>query len=284
MKIFDNAKKLQQYIREEKKKGKIVGFVPTMGALHEGHLSLIREARKNNDIVVVSIFVNPLQFGPNEDYNKYPRPKDEDLEKCNLENVDIVFAPSENSFYEKPHFTYVEVENLSNKLCGKSRPGHFRGVCTVVLKLFNIVQPDNAYFGKKDFQQQVIIKKMVKDLSLPVNIVPMPIIREKDGIALSSRNKYLSDEERKDALLINKALKLATDLILKGETSSEKIKKLIIDTIVSGKNNKIDYVEIVDDTFLNKKNVIDKDTLIAVAVFTGSTRLIDNVHLADYIK
>lgn len=283
MKVFINSIELQNYIKLQKSNGKKIGFVPTMGALHEGHLSLIRRARKENDIVVVSVFVNPLQFGPNEDYTKYPRTRDNDIKKCSKEKVDIVFMPEESSFYEMPHFTYVEVIELSDKLCGKSRPGHFKGVCTVVLKLFNIVQPDNAYFGKKDFQQQVIIKKMVKDLSLPINIISMPIIRENDGLALSSRNKYLSNKERKDALFINKALKTAVDLIKKGEKNPVIIKNEIIKIIKKGNKNRIDYVEIVDDELLTEKNVIDKNTLIAIAVFTGSTRLIDNVHLKDII-
>jgi pantoate--beta-alanine ligase len=282
MEIIKEDYLLRNKLKELKYKGKKIGFVPTMGALHEGHISLIKKARKDNDIVVVSIFVNPLQFGPNEDFNKYPRPIEKDLNICNQNNVDFVFLPEVDNFYNDPHLTYVYVDQLQDKLCGKSRPGHFRGVCTVVLKLFNITIPDNAYFGKKDFQQQVIINKMVKDLSLDVNIIPMPIIRDKDGIALSSRNQYLSEEERKDAILINRALFSSLKLIENGETDSSKLIEHIKSEILKGKNNKIDYISIVDDKLLDAKNKVDENTLIAVAVFTGTTRLIDNIHLMDY--
>ncbi|MCX8058039.1 MAG: pantoate--beta-alanine ligase [Spirochaetes bacterium] len=284
MKVIKDIKEMKEYINNLKKNYNSIGFVPTMGALHEGHLSLIRRARNENDIVIVSIFVNPLQFGPNEDYNKYPRTFDSDSYLCEKEKVDIIFAPDENKFYEKEHLTYVYVNELSNYLCGKSRPGHFQGVCTVVNKLFNIIKPTRAYFGKKDYQQLIIIKKMVEDLSMDIEIISCNIVRELDGLALSSRNKYLSDDERLEALNIYKSLKYAKDKILNGEKNSDIIKKDIENILKSGKKTKIDYIEIVDKYSLKPKVLIDKDTLIAIACFVGSTRLIDNILIEDFIN
>ncbi len=283
MKIFSNSKEIQVEIFKLKLNEKKIGFVPTMGALHEGHLSLIREAKKSNDIVVVSIFVNPKQFGPKEDYSRYPRPHEEDKRLCEKEGVDYLFLPDENSFYLKDHLTYVEVEKLSNIHCGKSRPGHFRGVTTVVLKLFNIIQPDNAYFGKKDFQQLIIIKKMVEDLSLPINIIGCPIVRDYDGLALSSRNKYLSSQERKAAILISKSLFLAKENILNGINDLAAIYELIQNNLNSSPLIKIDYISIVDDLYLENKDKIDRNTVILIACFVGSTRLIDNLHCSDFL-
>ncbi len=283
MKIINNTREIQNEIINLKLKGKNIGFVPTMGALHEGHLSLIRASRKENDIVVVSIFVNPKQFGPNEDYSKYPRTHQEDIRLCENESVDFLFLPEENSFYTPDHLTYVEVEKLSNLHCGKSRPGHFRGVTTVVLKLFNIVQPDQAYFGKKDFQQFIIIKKMVEDLSFPINIVGCPIVRDTDGLALSSRNKYLNSEERKVALNLSQSLSLAKEKILNNVVEPFTIYDLINKKLSSNPLLKIDYIAIVDDRYLKDVEIIDKNTVILVACFVGKTRLIDNLHCSDFL-
>jgi pantoate--beta-alanine ligase len=279
--IIKDSEEIIELIKNYKTNFKTIGFVPTMGALHQGHLSLIRKARSENDIVVVSIFVNPLQFGPNEDYKKYPRDLQSDAFLCENENVDIIFAPDESSFYEKPHLTTITVKDLSEKLCGKSRPGHFDGVCTVVNKLFNIVKPNKAYFGKKDYQQLIIVKKMVEDLSMSVKIVPCNIVRDIDGLALSSRNKYLSKEEREEALNIYKSLMEAKELLQNGETNSDKIKKSIENILKSGKRTKIDYIEIVDKDNLNPVNIIDRNTIILIAAFVGTTRLIDNLIVED---
>ncbi len=281
--IIKESKIIQKELIELKKKNKKIGFVPTMGALHQGHISLIREAKKENDIVVVSIFVNPKQFGPNEDFSKYPRLHEQDSALCEKETVDFLFLPDEKSFYEPDHLTYVEVENLSNIHCGKTRPGHFRGVTTVVLKLFNIVQPDKAYFGKKDFQQLTIIKKMVKDLSLPIEIIGCPIIRDFDGLALSSRNKYLTEEERKSALSISKSLIKAKELILNKERNPEKIYKIIFNILNATPNLKIDYISIVDDKLLLPITKIENNSVILLACYVGTTRLIDNLHCQDFL-
>ncbi|MDO8735135.1 MAG: pantoate--beta-alanine ligase, partial [Elusimicrobiota bacterium] len=202
MRIFLNPQKIQKFIKKIKQQNKSIGFIPTMGALHQGHISLIRRARKENDIVAVSIFVNPSQFAPHEDLKKYPRPFEKDINICKSEGVDVIFAPMLKEMYPENYLAYITVEKLSDIMCGKFRPGHFRGVATIVAKLFNIVQPDRAYFGLKDFQQSVIVKKMVTDLNFPVKIITCPIVREKDGLALSSRNVYLSYEERKKALVL----------------------------------------------------------------------------------
>ncbi|NMC66705.1 MAG: pantoate--beta-alanine ligase [Spirochaetales bacterium] len=284
MEIIKDSKEMQDKILILKKRNTSIGFVPTMGALHEGHLSLIKQAKKENEIVVVSIFVNPKQFGPNEDYSKYPRVHDQDISLCDKESVDFIFLPQESTFYDPDHLTYVEVENLSNLHCGKSRPGHFRGVTTVVAKLFNIVQPDRAYFGKKDFQQLIIIKKMVEDLSFPIEIIGCPIVRDFDGLALSSRNKYLTTEERKIALKISQTLFRAKESILKNENDSQVIYNKIYEELNSTEGIKIDYISIVDDKFLQPVNIITKNTVILIACFVGSTRLIDNLHCSDFLN
>ncbi|HAX62355.1 MAG TPA: pantoate--beta-alanine ligase [Elusimicrobia bacterium] len=277
MRIFTNPAKLQNYIKNIKLKDKTVGFVPTMGALHQGHISLIRRARKENDIVAVSIFVNPSQFGPNEDLKKYPRPFEKDVKSCKSEGADVIFAPPPKDMYPENYLTYITVEKLSALMCGKFRHGHFRGVATIVAKLFNIVQPDRAYFGLKDFQQSVIIKKMVTDLNFPVKIIVCPLVREKDGLALSSRNVYLSCEERKRALSLSRSLQNAKNLIeYKNVKSAKKIisemKKMILPN-----TDKIDYIEIRDAETLEEIKYIKKKVVIAVAVFVGKTRLIDNI-------
>jgi len=279
MKIIRDPVKIQNLLSKFSNKKKI-GFVPTMGALHEGHLSLIRKARKENDIVVVSIFVNPLQFGPKEDFKKYPRPIKKDLYLCKKENVDFVFYPDVKSYYKKDHLTFVEVEKLSSILCGRYRKGHFKGVTTVVTKLFNTVKPDVAYFGQKDLQQAIIIKKMVEDLNFPIKIKISPIVRDSDGLALSSRNVYLNPEERKRALSLYRSLKEGFNLWSKGEKNAKKIQRCILNVLYEGidtKKDSIDYVEIIDTESLEKKEIIDKKSAAVIAVRIGSTRLIDNI-------
>ena len=267
-------------IRSLKKENKTIGLVPTMGYLHEGHISLMKCSKKDNDITVVSIFVNPIQFGENEDFDKYPRDIERDLKICNNIGVDYIFNPEYKDMYPEGYSTYVEVENLTENLCGAFREGHFKGVTTVVNKLFNIVKPDRAYFGKKDYQQLKVIQKMVKDLNMDIEIIGCPIVREKDGLAMSSRNKYLSPEERKSALSLSKALFEAKKRFLEGENDSKVLKDLIIDIISSYPNTKIQYVEIIDPENLKPKIIAEKGDVIAIAVFVGGTRLIDNIELS----
>lgn len=277
MKIVETIKEMQNIASSLKKKDKKIGFVPTMGALHEGHLSLVRQARKENDIVVVSIFVNPIQFGPNEDLNKYPRTFESDKKALEKEKVDYLFFPTPLDMYPERFETYVNLKKLPYHLCGLSRPGHFEGVATVVTKLFNIVMPDIAYFGQKDYQQAKIIERMVSDLNFNINIKMMPIVREKDGLAMSSRNSYLSPEERKKALCLYNSLVLAKEMIEKGETKVEKIKKAMEEKIKEiAPDAKIDYIAIVDPETLSEVPIVDKKVVIALAVFIGTTRLIDN--------
>ena len=259
-----------------------VGFIPTMGALHEGHLSLIRQARQENDKVVVSIFVNPAQFGPREDFKKYPRTFRRDAQLCQKEGVDIVFSPQSYDMYPKDFKTYVKVEDLSEVLCGKFRPGHFRGVTTVVAKLFNIVQPKLAYFGQKDAQQAIIIKKMASDLNMPISVKVMPTVREKDGLALSSRNVYLNPQERKDALALSQSLQLARVLINSGVKDLRTIVACIKKHILAKKNAKIDYIAVVEPVNLRPLKKISNGCLIALAVRIGKTRLIDNIVIKQH--
>lgn len=277
MKIITKPSSLQREIKKSKKQGKRIGFVPTMGAMHEGHLSLIRRARRENEIVVVSIFVNPIQFGPKEDYARYPRDLNRDAQLCREEKTDIIFYPDIKEMYPPGYKTYIVVEQLGDVLCGASRPGHFRGVATVVTKLFNIVSPNIAYFGQKDAQQAVIIKKLAYDLNMPVKIKIMPTLRQKDGLALSSRNVYLSDAEKKDALVLSQALKLAGELIKKGVRDTARITKEMKHLIGKKKTAKIDYVSIVDLENLRSLKKITGKCLVAVAVRIGRTRLIDNI-------
>ncbi|MCP2519123.1 pantoate--beta-alanine ligase [Candidatus Aminicenantes bacterium AC-335-B20] len=274
VKTIEEMKKIIKSLKEEKK---VIGFVPTMGYLHEGHLSLIRESVKKVDRTIVSIFVNPTQFGPGEDYDRYPRDIERDKRLLEKEKVDYLFHPSVEEMYPPGYKTYVEVIELQDKLCGRSRPGHFRGVCTIVLKLFNIIQPNIAFFGQKDAQQAIIIKRMVRDLNLDVEIKVMPIVREKDGLAMSSRNTYLSPEERKQATVLYRSLQLAKELIEKGEKSSELIISEMKKLIETEPSAKIDYVEIVDLEELNPIKEIKNEALIALAVYIGNTRLIDNI-------
>lgn len=277
MRIIRRIKEISKLSLKNRLKRIKIGFVPTMGALHQGHLSLIRQARRENSFVVVSIFVNPIQFGPKEDFKKYPRRLKRDANLCRKEGVDIIFFPSVKEMYSDNFKTYVTVKDLSDVLCGKSRPGHFQGVTTIVTKLFNIVQPDTAYFGQKDAQQAIIIKKMVEDLNMPVKIKILPTIRQIDGLALSSRNVYLNDKERKDALVLSSALKLARNLIEKGEKDTLKIIDRMKKMIQMKKTAKIDYISIVDLDNLRPISRIKGNCLIALAVWIGKTRLIDNI-------
>jgi len=274
------CKTIASLSRERKKIGeKSVGIVPTMGFLHDGHLSLIRKSKKENEVTVVSIFVNPTQFGPAEDFSRYPRDTGHDIDLLNKEKVDILFAPEAVEMYPESYATYVEAEKLSHVLCGQSRPGHFRGVATVVLKLFHIVQPSSAYFGQKDAQQAVIIKRMVRDLSLEhlIRIRVVPTVRDRDGLALSSRNAYLAPGERKAALVLPRSLNKAEDLIRQGESSPGKIAAAIRRELAGKDSVVIEYVAIVAlDSLAIVKKIDPRNTLVAVAVRIGRTRLIDN--------
>lgn len=276
MKNISNIKEIRQIISEWKSQGISIGLVPTMGYLHDGHKSLIEQARRENDKVVVSIFVNPMQFGPNEDFEKYPRNLEYDFQMCSQAGADIVFTPSVTEMYASKNLVYIDVDELGDCLCGAARLGHFRGVCTVVAKLFNIVMPDRAYFGEKDAQQLAIIKRMVQDLNFDIEIVPCPIIRESDGLAISSRNSYLSAQERQATVIISKSLKLAKQMLCQGQRNAEIIKQLIIDKISSEPLAHINYVDIVDAVTLKPVSNITTPILVAVAVYIGETRLIDN--------
>jgi len=279
MRVIRKIKEIKKIIDKLKREGKTIGFVPTMGYLHEGHLSLARQARKDTDIVVMSIYVNPLQFGPKEDFARYPRDLKRDINLAKSVGVDIIFAPCDKEMYPPDYVTYVEVEKLTEGLCGRFRPGHFKGVTTVVTKLFNIVKPDIAYFGQKDAQQARVIEKMVEDLNMDIKIKVMPIVREKDGLAMSSRNVYLNPEERKRATCLYSALKKAEELISQGERNARKIiaemKKIVVKNGVS----RIDYIEIVDAKNLEPLKELKGEVLIALAVWMGNTRLIDNTKI-----
>ena len=280
MKIIGSVKELREAVKAEKRAGKSVGFVPTMGFLHDGHLSLVRAAKSDNELVVASIFVNPTQFGENEDLDAYPSDLEGDQTKLESEGVDILFYPTVDEMYPEGYSTYVNVEgDMTGILCGTSRPGHFKGVATVVTKLFNMVAPDKAYFGQKDAQQVAVIERMVRDLNMDLEIVPCPIHREADGLAMSSRNTYLSESERKDALVLSASLFEAKDKILAGEKKSANIIAGIVDKISSVDYAIIDYVEIVDALTLNRIETIEGDILIALAVKVGKPRLIDNLRL-----
>ena len=279
MEVYQGVKPLINRINKVKKQGKRIGFVPTMGFLHEGHLSLIRKAAKDTDCVVVSIFVNPIQFGPGEDFKKYPRDPKRDLRLCRDNGVDAVFIPTPKMLYGNGFSTYVDVKDLTNGLCGIQRPGHFKGVATVVAKFFNIIRPDKAYFGQKDAQQALLIKKMVEDLDIHVKIKVMPIVREKDGLAMSSRNVYLNSCQRREALSLYKSLKMARDLHKKGERDPKKIIRKMRSVILKEKHTRIDYVSIVDLKRLEAVNRISEKALVAVAVKIGKRRLIDNIIL-----
>ena len=265
------------FSQDFRSKRKTIGFVPTMGALHAGHLSLMRVARRENDVVVVSIFVNPLQFGPQEDFRRYPRDMKRDFRLCLKEGVDVIFFPDVRQMYPKEYKTQVTVEGLSDRLCGEFRPGHFKGVATVVAKLFNIVGPNIAYLGQKDAQQALIIAKLAEDLNMPLKVKIMPTVRERDGLAMSSRNIYLKPEERKDACVLYQALSLARELIKQGHEDCAYVIKKMRQLIQTKKTCRIQYVAIVDTKSLQSLKIIKKGALIALAVKIGSTRLIDNI-------
>ena len=276
MKIVETIKEVREQVKEWKKQGLSVGLVPTMGYLHEGHKSLIDRAVAENDKVVVSVFVNPMQFGPTEDLESYPRDMERDVALCENAGAALVFHPEPSEMYEDDFSSFVDMNTLTGGLCGKTRPIHFRGVCTVVAKLFNIVTPDRAYFGQKDAQQLAVIRHMVSDLSFGIEIVGCPIIREKDGLAKSSRNTYLSAEERNAALILSQSLKEGKALVEAGEKDAAKIKKVITDKINTEPLAKIDYVEVVNWKTLEPVSTIDAPILTAIAVYIGKTRLIDN--------
>lgn len=274
MKIATTVLETRNTVKNWRKEGYTVGLVPTMGFLHEGHASLIKKCREQNDKVVVSVFVNPTQFGPNEDLEAYPRDLEQDKALCESLGADLIFHPEPSEMYKNPK-TYMNIEGLSDNLCGKSRPIHFKGVCTVVSKLFNIVAPDRAYFGQKDAQQLAIIKKMVQDMNFDVEVVGCPIVREEDGLAKSSRNTYLSDEERKAALCLSKSVKKGMEIIKEGISAKEvldEMKKVINQEPLA----KIDYVSMVDSLTMEDVETVDRDVLVAMAVYIGKTRLIDN--------
>ena len=274
MKILKTVHDVRELVNQWKKEGKTIGLVPTMGYLHEGHLSLIEKCKKENDKVIVSIFVNPTQFGENEDLTSYPKDIKRDSSLCENLGVDLIFNPDASEMYQDP-CTFVNIESLSNHLCGKSRPIHFRGVCTIVSKLFIIINPDNAYFGQKDAQQLAIIKKMVKDLNFDINIVGCPIVREEDGLAKSSRNVYLNPKEREAALCLSRAINVGKTLA-NTETNADKIKSEMRKIIEAEPLAKIDYIEIVDNDTMQPVSKMKENTLAAMAVFIGKTRLIDN--------
>jgi pantoate--beta-alanine ligase len=277
MKIIQGVDKMRTYAKIIKKENKLVGLIPTMGYLHEGHLGLIRAAKKQSDIVILSIFVNPLQFGPEEDFEKYPRDIKKDEELAKLCGADVLFYPEKNDMYRPGHSTYVNVEGLTEKLEGLSRPGHFRGVTTVVAKLFEIIRPDIAYFGQKDVQQALVIKRMVEDLSMDITMKVLPTVREPDGLAMSSRNVYLTDSERKDAVCLFEALKLAEGFIAGGERDAKKVVKKMRDFISKISSAKIDYISIMNTESMEEVSEIKGEILIALAVFIGKTKLIDNM-------
>lgn len=280
MKVVGTIKEVRELVKNWKKDGETVGFVPTMGYLHEGHGSLITKAREDNDKVVVSIFVNPMQFGPTEDLDSYPRDLEKDSRFCESLGVDLIFHPEPEEMYHEDFSSYVDMSVLTEELCGLSRPVHFRGVCTVVNKLFNIVQPDNAYFGEKDAQQLAIIKHMVQDLNMDVNVVGCPIVREEDGLAKSSRNTYLSAEERKAALILSKTIELGKKLVAEGETDADVLVAKMKANIETEPLAKIDYVKAVNGLTMQQQKEIKAPMLVAMAVYIGKTRLIDNFILA----
>ena len=276
MKIIKTINEMQSFSKQAMRSGQKIGFVPTMGYLHEGHMSLVGEAVKQNDCVIMSVFVNPLQFGPNEDFDRYPRDLKRDEELASQAGVDVLFYPGVTEMYPKERTTKLTVQERVNTLCGESRPGHFDGVATVVLKLLQITLPDRAYFGMKDAQQVAVIKGLVDDFNVPVEIVPCPIIREKDGLAKSSRNVYLTPTERKEAIQLSRSLSAASKALSDGEINPERIKD-IVSTYLSETSGSIDYVEVLAYPALEKVHVITEDVIIAVAVQFSAARLIDNI-------
>ena len=279
MKICHTIDEMRATRHAARRKGKTVGLVPTMGALHEGHLSLVRMARAQCDLVVVSIFINPLQFGPHEDLAKYPRNFDRDRDLLEREGVEVIFAPTVEEMYPAGAITYVTVEALSDKLCGRSRPGHFRGVTTVVSKLFHVVEPDQAFFGQKDAAQSVIIRRMVRDLDIPVQVVIGPIVREPDGLAMSSRNAYLDASQRLSALVLHRSLLAVQERFDRGERKVQALIEAGKQVFSEDPSVRLDYFEIVDPETLDPVDRLSHSALVAVAAFVGKARLIDNVVL-----
>ena len=278
--VVSTIAEVRRTVTSAKARGASVGLVPTMGALHEGHVSLIRAARAETGFAVVSVFVNPTQFGPHEDYSRYPRPFEQDLELCGREDVDVIFAPTPATIYPEGYRTYVEVEGLQEALCGASRPGHFRGVCTIVLKLFNIVRPDVAYFGQKDAQQVLILRKMVQDLNVEVGVRVCATVREPDGLALSSRNQYLDADQRRRAVVLSQALREAKERVLAGERDAAAVQRRLAERIAATPGATLDYAAVVSAATLQPPEQLHGRVLLAVAVKFGATRLIDNVLLA----
>jgi pantoate--beta-alanine ligase len=275
--VITDPQALQETCRQVRQMGMSIGFVPTMGYLHEGHLSLLRAARAQCETVVLSIFVNPTQFGPQEDYERYPRDLERDLELARQTRVNLVFAPTPQQMYPEGYSTFVEVEGLTERLEGAFRPGHFRGVATIVLKLFHLVQPDKAYFGLKDYQQLKVIQRMVRDLHLPIEIVPMPTVREPDGLAMSSRNVYLSSEERQSALSLYRSLQECLRLLEAGERRGWEIQRQGMAILSADPSVKVDYLEICHPETLKPLEIVEQSAVILGAIRIGNTRLIDNV-------
>jgi len=279
MKIIRDIDQMKRFARAQERAGKTIGFVPTMGYLHDGHASLFEASGKENDISVVSIFVNPAQFGPKEDFKKYPRDLGRDEKILRQAGCDALFYPSKEDIYPEGYSTFVTVEGLSDMLCGKTRPGHFRGVSTIVTKLFEIVRPDKAYFGQKDYQQALILRTMAKDLNMDVDVKVMPIIREPDGLAMSSRNMYLDGQERADARVLSEGIKKAVLMFKQGERRSREVISEIKKMIAKKKTARADYIKIVDTVSLKDIDMIKDKALLALAVYVGKTRLIDNIIL-----
>lgn len=279
MEIIKNIKEMQERSEGIRLSGEKIGLFPTLGFLHEGHLELIRQGRKISGKLVMSLFVNPTQFGPNEDFDKYPRDTEGDISKAEKEGVDIVFLPSPSGMYPEGFQSSVSVKAITGYLCGKSRPGHFEGVTTVVAKLFNIIKPHYAMFGQKDFQQLAVIRRMVNDLNMDVQVIEVPTVREPDGLAMSSRNKYLTSEERKSALSLKKAIDTAVNMVRDGEKRSEVIIASLSELILSCPYTSIDYINICDPETLEDISTVDGKGLLAMAVKVGKTRLIDNYPL-----
>ena len=277
MQVAETIKSVREAVRAARDRGRIIGLVPTMGALHVGHLSLIEAAKKDCDFVIVSIFVNPTQFGPDEDFEKYPRPLETDLDMCRKAGVDLVFAPAPAEMYKSKNVTWVNVEKLTEPLCGRSRPGHFRGVTTVCAKLFNIVGPDLAYFGQKDAQQAIVIKRMVEDLNMPLQIVICPTVREPDGLAVSSRNKYLNADQRKDAAALYRSLEKCRRMVEAGTTNTAALIAKMRKTLTQVPAIEIEYLSIVDAETLEDIDRIAGRALVALAARLGGARLIDNI-------
>ncbi len=279
MQVIRTVEAMRAWSLQSKRSGRRVGFVPTMGCLHEGHLSLVQLARRTADLVVVSIFVNPTQFLPGEDFEKYPRDPERDEALCRGAGVDVLFYPETGAMYAGDHSVFVDEQRLSSGLCGASRPGHFRGVLTVVAKLFNCVQPDVAVFGQKDVQQARLISRMVRDLDFPVEMVVGPIVREPDGLAMSSRNQYLAPAERQDALCLRRALDRVEDLFAGGEREVERLLAAMMEVFRAIPSARVDYAEIVDDVTLEPLQKLDRRCLVVLAVWVGKTRLLDNTLL-----